>query len=291
MKRIVSFPPVSFLLDLVDAVFEAGTPRTAAALAYFLLLSFFPTLVCVNWFLSFFRMDLLAQIEPLSQLLPAGVLNVVSDYLTYAARTQSPTLLVACLGTILISASAGLRSVFLTLEDLAGEPHRSTVWKAIHSVLLSVLLLLTIYLSVVVVFTGDWFFTLLGENLPEQLLRLIPLESLSSLWSRMRYLLLFCMVLLVVMGVYGAGIPRGAISPGTLVLSSLLSAGTLVGASAVFSVFIGFSSRYALVYGSLASMIVLLMWLYFCGNILLLGAAVGCVWARRHPRTHKMAVE
>ena len=44
------------------------------------------------------------------------------------------------------------------------------------------------------------------------------------------------------------------------------------------------SSRYALVYGSLASLIILLVWLYFCGNILLLGAVVGRVWSRRHRR-------
>ena len=41
------------------------------------------------------------------------------------------------------------------------------------------------------------------------------------------------------------------------------------------------SSRYALVYGSLASLIILLVWLYLCGNILLLGAAAGRVLERR----------
>ena len=51
--------------------------------------------------------------------------------------------------------------------------------------------------------------------------------------------------------------------------------------SILFSWFIGMSSRYSLVYGSLASLIILLAWLYFCGNILLMGAVVGQVVRQR----------
>ena len=65
---------------------------------------------------------------------------------------------------------------------------------------------------------------------------------------------------------------------------SSFTALAMVACSGLFSWFIGMSSRYALVYGSLASLIILLVWLYFCGNILLLGAVVGRVWSRRHRR-------
>lgn len=62
-----------------------------------------------------------------------------------------------------------------------------------------------------------------------------------------------------------------------MALSSLGAALAIVAASVLFSWFIGMSSRYALVYGSLASLIILLAWLYLCGNILLLGAVAGRV--------------
>ena len=54
----------------------------------------------------------------------------------------------------------------------------------------------------------------------------------------------------------------------------------MVACSVLFSWFIDMSSRYSLVYGSLASLIILLVWLYFCGNILVIGAVVGQVWIR-----------
>ena len=287
LKKLTSLPPAAFVLDVAEACDRAGTARAAAALAYFLILTLFPLLVWVNFFLGQFRVDLAAALLPLEQFLPSGALDVVEDYLSYAAGIQSPALLAACLFTILVSASAGLRTVFLTLEDLFGAKRRSGIWRAVLSVILSVLLLLTIYLSVVVVFTGDWFFSVLETNLPAQLTALLPLGTLAGLWGWLRYLLLFSLVLLLVLGVYGAGIPRGKLSQRGLLGSALLSAGALAGTSAIFSWFIGLSSRYALVYGSLASLIVLLMWLYFCGTILLLGAAVGSVWAKRKQQNKK----
>ena len=67
--------------------------------------------------------------------------------------------------------------------------------------------------------------------------------------------------------------------------SALLCATALVVVSAVFSWFIGLSSRYSLLYGSLASIIILLLWLYLCGTILLLGAIFNRVWTKRHPKS------
>ena len=120
----------------------------------------------------------------------------------------------------------------------------------------------------VVIFTGDWFFHLLETHLPHPLLRLIPLSALSSLWLWIRYLLLFCFVLLLVLAIYRLGTPRRFRSSRKLLLSSLFTAVSLVAGSLLFSWFIGLSSRYSMLYGSLASLIILLVWLYFCGNVL-----------------------
>ena len=206
---------------------------------------------------------------------------MMRDYLGYVADSQSGALLVAGLFTILISASAGLRTLLAVLDELHGRKNVHTLRRVALSVLLSVLFLLTIYLSVVVIFTGEWFFWLLEENLPRLIAEHIPLSALSSLWRWMRYLLLFCFVLLLVLIVYRAGTPRRAMRSRVVVLSSLLAALAIVAASVLFSWFIGMSSRYALVYGSLASLIILLVWLYLCGNILLLGAVVGRVLENR----------
>ena len=278
-------PPVLFVRDMVQAYGRLGVSRAAAALAYFLILTLFPLLVCVNFFIGLLELDPEAVFSALDSLLPRESLSIILDYLTYVSgvpQSQSTPLLLASLFTILLSASAGLRTLLKTMDELYQVRHVSSLRRVVVSVALSILFLLTIYLSIVVIFTGDWFFQLLEARLPSPLAELIPLRLLSQLWGWLRYLLLFFCVLLLVLAVYRMGTPPPLRrEKKVLRLTALLSAGALVACSVLFSWFIGMSSRYSLVYGSLASLIILLVWLYFCGNILLVGAVAGRVWFHR----------
>ena len=278
-------PPVLFVRDMVQTYGRLGVSRAAASLAYFLILTLFPLLVCVNFFIGLLELDPEAVFSALDPLLPRESLSIILEYLTYVSgvpQSQSTPLLLASLFTILLSASAGLRTLLKTMDELYQVRHVSSLRRVAVSVILSLLFLLTIYLSIVVIFTGDWFFQVLEERLPPPLAELIPLRLLSQLWGWLRYLLLFFCVLLLVLAVYRMGTPPPLRrEKKVLRLTALLSAGALVACSVLFSWFIDMSSRYSLVYGSLASLIILLVWLYFCGNILLVGAVAGRVWFHR----------
>ena len=87
-------------------------------------------------------------------------------------------------------------------------------------------------------------------------------------------------MLLFVLLVYRMAAPRGKPRP-PILTGAVLASAALVASSILFSWFIGLSSRYSLVYGSLTSVVILLIWLYLCGNILILGNVFNCVWYRR----------
>ena len=283
-KRLLSLPPVAFALEVADDYNRIGVARSASALAYFLILTLFPLLMCVNYFIGLLQLDPEQIMSALDQFLPAGSLSIILDYLSYVAANQSGPLLAASLFTIVLSASAGLRTLLQTMDELYGVTHTNSVHRVILSVVLSVLFLLTIYLSIVVILTGGWFFSFLEQHLPQRILELLPgdaLSALSALWQWVRYLLLFCFVLALVLVVYRLGTPRRQASRRLVLCTATLTALAMVACSVLFSWFIGMSSRYSLVYGSLASVIILLVWLYFCGNILLLGAVFGRVWSVR----------
>ena len=72
-----------------------------------------------------------------------------------------------------------------------------------------------------------------------------------------------------------------------VLVSSLVSALALVVASAIFSWFISLSSRLSLVYGSLVSLIILLLWLYLCGQILFIGIVFTSVWYKNWRRSRE----
>ena len=136
------------------------------------------------------------------------------------------------------------------------------------------LCLLTIYLSALVIVTGDWFFQFLEVNLPTLLPERISILGLSTLWANVRYLVLFLFILLLILAIYRTGIPRDVASRRLLGFTAFCTSLVLVVGSLVFSWFIGMSTKYSLIYGSLASLIVLSAWLYFCGIVLLLGAVL-----------------
>lgn len=280
MKGLERVFPVDFVLETVQTYNRCSVAQAAAALAYFLLLTLFPLLLCINYLVGLFHLDLEQLLASVGEFFPQDALTLVQDYLSYASQSQSEAVLLAAVGAIVLSASAGLRTLLHTLDRLYGRVPGYGLRRVSLSVALSALFLLAVYLSAVVMVTGGWFFRWVEQMLPRALLQLLPIHTLSALWLGLRYVLLFCFMVLLVLPVYWVGSPR-KFRTWFLVGNAVVTAGGLVVCSAVFSWFVGLSSRYSLLYGSLASIIVLSMWLYFCGNILLLGAAAGWVMGKR----------
>ncbi len=272
-----------FIWEIVDLYFTKRVSRSAAELAYFLILSFFPALICINAIIGTLNLDVAAFLDEASIILPEASLAVLTEYVRYITTNQSGTLLVAGIVMMLFSASAAMRSLMNVMDDIYERRTYAGLWQVVASVAFSALFLLTIYLSLVVLLTGSWFFHLL-----EELIRRVPRWEGVTLpwhWQWMRFLILFCLVLIFVMLVYQATAPRGRPRPPVLTGAFLASA-ALVLFSILFSYFIGLSSRYSLVYGSLASVVILLVWLYLCGNIVILGGCFNRVWYGRKKRRY-----
>lgn len=84
------------------------------------------------------------------------------------------------------------------------------------------------------------------------------------------------------LSVYRLGLPKGEAKRLSVMVNAMLTSVILALVSAAFSKMIDMSANYSLLYGSLASIIVLLLWLYLCCTILLLGAAANRAWTSQH---------
>lgn len=274
MKGIWESGPVRFVREMVDIYFGKRVSRSAAELAYFLILTFFPILVCINGFIGLLHLDISAVMSAMEEFLPREALSVVGEYIGYISTNQSNAMLVAGITMTLFSASAAFRALMNIMDDIYERKSYTGLWQIVASVVFSILFLVTIYLSMVVVLTGNWLFTLI-----EGFFHLNP-GDLPWDWQWLRFFILFALVLLFVLLAYRMAAPRGKPRP-PILTGGIIAAVALVAASILFSWFIGMSSRYSLVYGSLASVIILLVWLYLCGNILILGNVFNCVWYKR----------
>ena len=280
-KLIRRHPPIRFVADVVDAYFTRRVSRAAAELAYFLILTFFPIMICISAFVNELHLDLAALVDQADPFLPEGVLVLFRDYLTYIDTNQSAAMLLTGVFLTVLFASAAVRGLMNIMHELYGRATFRGLWQLVASILFSVLLLATIYLSLAVVVTGNWFFHLLG-----QVLRLENLVEQSGAWQSVKYLLLLAMVFLFILLLYRFAAPldnpRPPVVPGALGASAALAI-----ASMIFSVLMGNSTRYSLIYGSLASVIILLVWLYLCGNILIMGNVVNYVLFTRRKEARR----
>ena len=276
-----SFFAVAFL------VFLAGT-----CLAYFVLLTVFPVLICVSYILGMVNIDIVSLMDQLQPLLPEAALDVLESYLRYISFHQTPGLFLAGLAGCWFSAAAAFRTITRVIIDMYEDVSQSMVRGMVASILFPLGLLVTVDLGitnheevllakelgmkVIVVVTGQRTLAAVAQRFPFW-------DHVLNLWSWTRYVLLFSIFFLFILAVLNMAAPFGTPRLPVL-LSSLVSALALVVSSAVFSWFISMSSRYSLVYGSLVSLIILLIWLYLCGQILFIGIVFTSVWYKHWRR-------
>ncbi len=272
MTRFWNSPVIRFVRECVFLYFDKKISRSAACLAYFLLLTAFPLLICTNAFLGLLDLDARGFLGDFAGLLPHQTLDIIQGYLAYLTKNQSGAMLATGVIMVMFTASAAFRTLMQAMAEVYDQkPTRSQLKSVLVSILFPIALLLTVYLSILVILTGEEFLRWVAIHSP------LPLDRVLSLWNSLRYLVLFCVFWLFIATMSRLAAPRGTPKL-ALLISSALSSFALVVASVFFSWFIGMSTKYSLVYGSLVSFVVLMIWLYLCGTILLAGNVLGCVW-------------
>ena len=252
------------LKRLVVIYTERRLPRAAAALSYYMTMTFFPLIICLYSLLGRNYLKIMEALKFISQFISSDTLYMLRSFMGYVARSGSNAMLAAGLMVLLTSASAGVRSMQSTIGEMQGGERYQGLAGFLFSLIFSVVFVGAIYFAILVLFTGRDFI--------EKLNGWLPFVDIGGSWQWIRYLLLAGIVFVIDWAVYAVSQRRtdryrcfpGAVftTIGMVVMSSL------------FSVFISASARYSLVYGSLASLILLMFWLYLCCQIIYLGAAL-----------------
>ena len=239
-------------------------PIAAAGLAFFLTLTFFPLLICLQTMLG----SLFPAAEELrgflSMLLPSDTVSTIIDDLRYAAENRSDTMLVMALTVVASSSAAAFRVMDRVMGGMRGGRRFRGLAALVYSFCFSLLFLAAVYFAVILVSTGKWFLDFADRH--------IYFMNISGSWAWWRFVLLYLLLFVMLCGVYRVTAPKK--TAGRLLPGAALAAGALVTLSILFSAFIGASAKYPLIYGSLAGVIVIMLWLYSCGVILFLGCAL-----------------
>ncbi len=235
--------------------------RASAGLSYFLMLTVFPLLICLYSMLGSLFPSPPEVREFLELFLPMGMVETLMDFVYYVSTNVSSRMLTLAIAAMATSSAAGYRIIDKVMFELRGKRRRERAMAFIFSFVFSLVFLAALYVAALLIATGGRFIAFADEY--------IGFLSVSHNWEWFRFVLLYLLLFVMILGVYRITAPAGM--KVILVPGAVSASVALLLVSILFSWFIGMSARYPLVYGSLASVMIMLLWLYICGNVLFLG--------------------
>ena len=253
------------LTTMADTFLTRRVTRSAAEIAYYMVMALFPVIICMYDLLALILRDPTAVLRIVETLvLPRETQALVSEFLNYVSGNTSQVMFIAALFVMITSASAAFRAMAAIVGEIHGDKRFGIVRNTVVSIIFSVTFLLVLYLCILLMLTGKHFLLWLDA--------LMPRVSIVWPWTWLRFLVLFAILLMMILVLYRLTTPRRTshrVLPG-----ALFSAVGIVVMSILLSWLIGSSAKYSLVYGSLASVVILLFWFQVFGLLLILGVVL-----------------
>jgi membrane protein len=289
MKTLSSFAGISwkgihgrswktFFLDLYKEINEDFVFNGAAALAYYLLLAIFPAMIFLLSLLPYLPIpDLEGEIMgALGDFLPGDAANMFTGTVNQiVGQTREGLLSLGAVFT-LWAASAGMYAVMQQLNITYDVHERRPFWKARGtSILLTVgfgALLITAFGLIMA-----------GQALQDWLLAGVANRELVGILAEsVRWLLVASALALgfAVIYYFGPDVEQDFrfITPG-----SVMGGIVFIGASVGFRFYVENFGSYNATYGSIGAIIVLMLWLYISGLVILLGSEVNALIEHYNP--------
>ena len=249
-----------FIRSIEDDISGLG-----AQMSYYFILAFFPFLIFLIALLSHTRITSEDIMGSLSAYLPADVYQTVLSVVNETVKSTSTTLIsFGVLGT-LWAASSAVEVLINGINKAYDFQETRSFWKIkFLSVLFTAALSLVYIFSLVMIVFGG-----LIANRIFVYFRLPPL--LLDIWNISRIVIPIVTIFILFMISYNY-MPAKRIGFKKVLPGAVFSTCAWMSISQIFSVYINNFGNYTRAYGSLGSIIVLLLWLYWCGITIMLGA-------------------
>lgn len=251
----------------------------AAALTYYAVLALFPTLLVTVSFIGIADASQTeALIERVAAVVPATSRPVLESALQDMAGRRSAAWFLAAVGTVsaVWSASSYLGVFRRALHAMHGVRDQVSVWRTAPRVVLTASVLLGILVSSALVL-------ILSGGLAQTLGQALGVGGAgAATWDVMKWPLLLCLVATMVLLLFRSG-PAQTRGVRRRALGGVLAVILWLVSSAGFALYTAHVSTYDRLYGSLAGVVVFLVWLWMSNLALLIGAQFNAELAKAWP--------
>lgn len=263
-------PLYDVLAFFFRGLFKGVITYRAAAIAFNFFLALIPFILLIFTLIPFvttinFQNDML---DMLDKLIPSNIYSMAESTLTEIISRPSTKLLSV---VSMLSIYFSVNGIDTILEGFNQSYHQTEIWpwwkQKVQAFLLVVGLSLLIFISMTLLNFGKHIISYLSDH--EIITHQLTIFSLTIL----QWLIILFSILLSISFLYYFGQAKDRevnqyrfISPGSLLATILFVVGGLL-----LKMYFENFSRYNLVYGSIGSLIILMIWLYYNAIILLIG--------------------
>ena len=265
-----------YAFRVMDVVSSHHTGAYAAQAAYFFVLSMIPIILLLLTMVQFTSLTKDYIMNAVLQAFPTtveGLIESIVDQVYSQSGTIIPITIIVALwsaGRGVLSITNGLNCVYESRET------RNYVYLRIRASLYTVIFLVAIILSLVLSVFGNRIAIMLNQHFPV-LVRLIDTVI------RSRTLITLCILTLFWDTVYKYLPNRKNIGKTTMkkqLPGAIFTACAWQVISFVFSIYLDIFTGFTTMYGSLTMIILIMLWLYMCMYVILLGGEVNALLQR-----------
>lgn len=262
LNRFLSFIKLVYKRFLNDDV-----PALGAQVTYYLVLSFFPFLIFLLAVLSYTPFTGSDILGGFSRLLPNAAYNLLEEIINQASGAKSKTLLSFSMLATIWAASNGISAFIRGINKAYDQKESRSFWR-----IKAMSIIFTLAIAIVLVFS--FFMLVLGEMLWRFAFNYFELSgAFRNGWNIIRHLIPLFTMFIVFVAAY-MYIPNRSMTFKETIPGALFSTFGLILISLIFSYCVNNFGLYTNTYGSIAGIIILLIWLYWSSIIIILGGEI-----------------
>jgi membrane protein len=260
----------SFAVEFMHGFKRGDVTDLAAQLAYYFLLSLFPFLIFLLTLGAYF-IEPSEAIDLLEHYVPSEAMDTVGENLISVLEGRSGGLLSVGILATIWSASNAINAVIKTLNEAYGVEECRSFLK---TRLLAVFLTFGVIIAFIVAFVLPVFGKMIG-NMAFSYLGLS--EQFLQVWGMLRWVISFLIIATVVSVLYYLA-PCKRLKYAEVWYGSLVATFLWQLVSLGFAFYVDHFGKFSQTYGSIGAVIVLMLWFYLTGIVLLSGGVLNATF-------------
>ena len=242
----------------------------AAQIAYYFLLSLFPLLIFTVTLLPYLPVEQADLLGVVRDFAPGETMSMIEDTLQDVMSNRNSGLLSVSIIATMWSASNGMNAIVKSLNRAydVGET-RSFIVTRLMSILLTLGMILVFVVALLLPVFGKQIGLLLFSQFGFS-------EQFLSVWNAIRWAISPIILFIVFVGLYYFA-PSKRIKCLSAFPGAIFATLGWVLVSLAFSFYVGSFGNYSATYGSIGGIIVLMIWFYLTGIIIMIGGEINAL--------------